>query len=190
MQLLSYHGTRAGFMGLGNWLIRLRLRGRFSHSEILFEPGDGVDDLMPDGTTAPDADGATWCASSTGLEPVSAWSGRRAGHRGGVRLKRIVVDPAKWTRTPLPAAAARRAAQWARTHEGQLYDWQLIFGFIAWLVPNKASRVMCSEACAEMLGFEEAWRYDPCVLHSAVRQTIQPASAGFSLPERSPTHGV
>lgn len=45
-------------MGLGNVLIRLRLRGPYSHSEIVFEPGDGVDHLMPDGTCALDVTGA------------------------------------------------------------------------------------------------------------------------------------
>ena len=33
---------------------------------------------------------------------------------------------------------------------------------------HKRSRVMCSEACAEMLGFDDAWRFDPCVLRAAV----------------------
>ena len=33
---------------------------------------------------------------------------------------------------------------------------------------GKRSRVMCSEACAEMLGFDDAWRFDLCVLRAAV----------------------
>lgn len=53
-------------------------------------------------------------------------------------------------------------------HEGSLYDWQLILGFLAWLIPHKKDRVMCSETCAEMLGFDDAWRFDPCVLRAAV----------------------
>lgn len=95
MKLASYKGTRAGLMGIGNWLIRLRLRGIYSHSEIVFEPGDGVDALMPDGTCEPDADGALWCVSSTGLERLPTWSPRRAGRLGGVRFKRIVLGD-KW----------------------------------------------------------------------------------------------
>ena len=165
MKLASYHGTRAGLMGLGNVLIRLRLRGIYSHSEVVFEPGDGVDHLMPDGTCQPDADGALWCVSSTGLEPIPAWSARRPGKRGGVRFKRIVLGD-KWTLDPLPHSPAA-AALWARENEGRLYDWQLILGFLAWVVPHKRSRVMCSEACAEMLGLLDAWRFDPCALRAA-----------------------
>ena len=166
MRLASYKGTRAGLMGLGNILIRLRLRGPYSHSEIVFEPGDGVDALMPDGTCAPDADGALWCVSSTGLERIPPWSQRRPGKRGGVRFKRIVIKPDHWQLDDMPGAQA--AATWAVLNEGRLYDWQLILGFLAWVVPNKRSRVMCSEACAEMLGFDDAWRFDPCALRAAV----------------------
>lgn len=166
MKLASYHGTRSGLMGLGNVLIRLRLRGIYSHSEIVFEPGDGVDHLMPDGTCNPDADGALWCVSSTGLERIPAWSHRRAGRMGGVRFKRIVLGD-KWGIDPT-GRDPMRAAAWASDNQGALYDWQLILGFLAWLIPHKKSRVMCSEACAEMLGFDDAWRFDPCVLRAAV----------------------
>ena len=76
MQLASYVGTRRSLMGIGNRLIRLRLSGlkealktdasldqtvlRASHSEVVFEPGDGVDHLMPDGTCEPNAKGELW----------------------------------------------------------------------------------------------------------------------------------
>ena len=166
MKLASYKSTRAGLMGLGNILIRLRLRGPYSHSEIVFEPGDGVDHLMPDGTCEPDADGALWCVSSTGLERIPAWSTRRAGKRGGVRFKRIVLGD-KWDLRAVNQHPSVAAA-WAANNQGRLYDWQLVLGFLAWLIPQKKSRVMCSEACAEMLGFDDAWRFDPCVLRVAV----------------------
>lgn len=167
MKLASYRGTRFGIMGIGNILIRMRLRGIYSHSEIVFEPGDGVDHLMPDGTCAADADGALWCVSSTGLERIPAWSFRRAGKRGGVRFKRIALG-SKWTLDSV-AQSPMDAAKWAALNQGGLYDWQLIVGFLAWLIPQKKSRVMCSEACAEMLGYEDAWRFDPCVLRAAVK---------------------
>lgn len=169
MKLLSYHGTRPGITGLGNILIRVRLRGPYSHNEVMFEPGDGVDHLMPDGTCEPDATGAYWCASAVGLERLPVWSRRRAGRLGGVRFKRIVPDSARWTaedtdRDPL------QAARWAREHEGSLYDWQFILGFLAWIIPHKKSRVACCEACAQMLGFgDDAWRFDCCSLPAAVR---------------------
>lgn len=167
MKLASYHGTRPGILGLGNILIRLRLRGPYSHSEIVFEPGDGVDALMPDGTCAPDADGALWCVSSNGLEHIPAWSPRRHGKRGGVRFKRIVLGD-KWHLRAVQQHPSVAAA-WAVANQGRLYDWQLVLGFLAWVLPQKNSRVMCSEACAEMLGYSDAWRFDPCVLDSVVR---------------------
>ena len=166
MLLASYNSTRPGLQGVANRLIRARLRGIYSHNELVFEPGDGVDALMPDGTCEPDAQGALWCVSSTGLERIPSWSKRRPGKRGGVRFKRIVLGD-KWTLDPV--SNPEQAAQWARDNEGRLYDWQLILGFLAWLIPEKRSRVICSEACAEMLGFDDAWRFYPCVLRAAVR---------------------
>ena len=79
MKLASYTGTRPGVIGLGNILIRWRLKGDYSHNEVVFEPGDGVDHLMPDGTCASDADGALWCVSSTGLDRIPTWSRARPG---------------------------------------------------------------------------------------------------------------
>lgn len=169
MKLASYTGTRSGVMGLGNILIRLRLGGRESHSEVVFEPGDGVDHLMPDGTCEPDAAGALWCCSSVGLEWMPAWSKRRAGRLGGVRFKRIVLG-ASWSldathRDPL------QAAQWASDNEGRLYDWQAILRYLIWVLPQKLSRGMCSEVCARMLGVadDSAHLFCPRILRAAVR---------------------
>lgn len=168
MKLASYVGIRPMPMGLGNIAIQARLSGDVSHSEVVFEPGDGVDHLMPDGTCEPDADGALWCASSVGLERMPAWSRRRPGRLGGLRLKRIKLDAQKWELDRAPGDPLT-AAQWVRNNEGRLYDWQLIFWFLLWIIPQKKSRSMCSEACAEMLGFPDAWRFDPCVLRAAVK---------------------
>lgn len=170
MKLASYHGTRSGLMGLGNAAIRLRLRGKFSHTEIMFEPGDGVDHMMPDGTCAPDANGAYWMASSVGLERIPVWSNRRAGRLGGWRMKRIVPDPRKWTLDEVKSDPIV-AASMARENEGSLYDWQLVLQFIGWIIPQKMSRGHCAEVAARMLGIpaEDAWRFDPCSLPAAVK---------------------
>ena len=168
MLLASYTSTRPGLQGVANRLIRLRLRGSYSHSELVFEPGDGVDALMPDGTCATDPAGALWCASSVAAEALPAHSPRRAGKAGGVRFKRIALHPGHWD-TRRVAASPAMAAQWFKDHEGELYDWQLIAGFMTWLMPHKASRWTCSEACAAALGVPEgdAWRFDPCSLEAA-----------------------
>lgn len=165
MHVASYKATRPGLQGLANRAIRLRLRGIYSHSEVVFQPGDGVDHLMPDGSCAP-VDGAYWCASSVAAERLPSHSPQRAGQMGGVRFKRIALDPAHWDvvayrRCPL------RAAQWFRAHEGDRYDWQLILGFLAWVIPQQAHRWTCSEAAAAAGGYADPWRFDPCTLHVA-----------------------
>lgn len=164
MQLASYHSTRPGLQGIANRLIRWRLRGPYSHNEIIFEPGDGVDDLMPDGSCAP-VDGALWCVSSVAAERMPAWSRRRPGALGGVRFKRVKIDPAKWDVIPLPGSA-RDAATRASVCEGEMYDWQLIAGFLNWLIPDKSGRWTCNELCAWCAGILDPWRFDPCALHA------------------------
>ena len=170
MKAAFYIGTRSGWRGIGNVLVRWRLRSQISHCELVFEPGDGVDDLMPrDGqtmlpTTQPVA-GEYWCASSSATDPMPTWSPRRAGKSGGVRFKRINVrDASKWRLVDVPWADARRAAQWFVDHQGALYDWQGIVGFIAWPVPDKAGRWSCHEACAAALGHPAPSRTDPAAL--------------------------
>lgn len=170
MKLASYHGIRDGIMGWGNRLIMWRLRGLYSHTEVMFEPGDGVDEFMPDGTCQPDADGAYWFVSSVGLERMPAWSKRRPGRLGGLRFKRVVPSEAKWTLTPT-ASDPRAAAEMARDSEGSLYDWQLILSTVAWIIPEKRSRGHCAEWAARLLGVpaEDAWRFDPCNIIAALK---------------------
>ena len=175
MKLALYTGTRAPwYIGLGNVLVRLRLRSQISHCELVFEPGDGVDSLMPDGTCAPDDDGALWCASASATDAMPAWSPRRAGSKGGVRFKRINVrDSAQWLLVDVPWADARAAAIWFKEHQGALYDWQGVVGFLAWFVPHKTARYACHEACGAALGLRDAHRFDPASLGAAAqwRQT-------------------
>lgn len=85
-----------------------------------------------------------------------------AGSAGGVRFKRIVLTPDHWDLQRVAAHPAT-AAQWFKNHEGALYDWQLILGFMSWLIPQKSERWTCSEACAAALGVpaDDAWRFDP-----------------------------
>ena len=170
MKAAFYTGTRGGWRGIGNVLVRWRLRSQISHCELVFEPGDGVDDLMPrDGqtmlpTTQPVA-GEYWCASSSATDPMPTWSPRRAGSKGGVRFKRIhAEDPSQWLLVDVPWADARAAAIWFKDHQGALYDWQGIFGFVAWPIPGRAQRWACHEAVAAALGHPAPARTDPAAL--------------------------
>lgn len=166
MKLASYKGTQKGIKGLGNIAVRLRLRGPYSHSEIVFEPGDGVDHLMPDGTCEPDENGALWCLSSAATDTIPEWSTRRAGSKGGVRFKRIVLNSDKWHLVGVPHQFAERAAIVGVNYQGWMYDWQMIVGFVAWVIPHKRDRFTCSELCAMALGLSSAERFDPCDLFS------------------------
>jgi hypothetical protein len=168
MLLASYRSTRPGLQGLANRVIRLRLGGLYSHSEIVFEPGDRVDELMPD-HSAERVAGTLWAASSVALERLPQTSPRRAGEMGGVRFKRIAFAPDLWDLEPLPGDALA-AAVWFVAHEGALYDWRLIAKSVAWCMPEQADRFTCSEAAAAAAQFPEAWRFDPCNLRAAVRR--------------------
>lgn len=176
MKLASYIGTRKGFMGVGNILIRLRLGGSESHTEIMFEPGDGVDHLMPDGTCEPDENGAYWHFSSVGLERMPEYN-RRAGKLGGMRFKRIVPD-LKWVHDPTQADPLFAATK-AKEMDGKLYDWQAVCRYVLWIIPNKLSRGMCSEVAAVLLGIpdEDAYLFDP--------RTIRAANKGLKCRQHS-----
>lgn len=171
MKLASYKGTRPFPIGLCNVAIRFRLESQFSHSEVVFEPSDMVDSLMPDGTTAKGADGSYWCASSVASEKMPEWSPRRAGKSGGVRFKRIVLDPDHWEIIDYPADA-KLAAEFFSRNQGVAYDWSLIAGYLDFFVnivrPQDLDHMTCSEACAAAGQFPQAYRFDPAALHYAV----------------------
>lgn len=173
MLLASYTSVRPGLQGLANIAIWLRTGSRITHSEVVFEAHDGVDHLMPDGTCQPDASGALWCASSVAAERLPEWSPRRAGKVGGVRFKRIDIDPSKWAVVPYRRDPLR-AAQVFKAREGAAYNWTLIAGFIAWIVNfiwrPSTDRQVCSQISAEAGGVDpnEAHRFDPATLHAAV----------------------
>ena len=83
---------------------------------------------------------------------------------GGVRFNRIALSPERWDFVRLHGDA-RQAAVRARNHEGWLYDWQQVAGYLSWLIPDKEGRWSCAELCAQALGMAEPWRMDPCALH-------------------------
>lgn len=166
MKLLSYISVQDGLKGLANYAIRVRLDSLISHTEVMFEPGDMVDKLMPDGTCQPDDHGYYWCASSVAAEKLPEWSKIRAGESGGVRFKRINPNNGKWLQVDSykdPIFAARKFKEL----EGIRYDWMLISKYMFWPISNKLDRRVCSEISAESLGYEEPWRFDPASLHQA-----------------------
>ncbi len=172
MLLASYKSTRPGLQGIANRIIRWRLRGTYSHSEIVFEPGDVPGHLLPDGTSRPDDAGALWSVSSVAAERLPDWSRRRAGEMGGVRFKRIGFDPMRWDTVRVRDADPMDALVLARRMEGTAYDWHQVAGYASWLIPQDPERVSCAELCAMLLGLIDPWRYDPCLLPA--RYGLQP----------------
>ena len=172
MLLASYKSTRPGVQGIANRIIRWRLRGQYSHSEIVFEPGDVPSHLLPDGTAQRDENWAYWSVSSVAAERLPAWSKLRAGRVGGVRFKRIKFDPNRWDVVRIRDADPMDAIVIARRVEGMGYDWRQVAGYASWLIPQDADRVSCAELCATLLGHVDPWRADPCSL--AARYGLKP----------------
>lgn len=171
MKYLAYTGYQSGYKAIGNALIKFRLSSPYSHCEILLEPGDGVEAYVPDGTLEPDENNAYWCISSTATDIIPPWSKKRAGKLGGVRLKRITINPEKWEIDPLyhdPEIVMKIF----KACEGDVYDYKLILGFLSWpfmLTKQSERKATCSKFCAAALDYREPYRFDPADLTMAVR---------------------
>jgi hypothetical protein len=178
MKLLSYKATADMPKGLVDILIRYRLKGPYSHDELMFEPGDDVDHYVPDATLEP-IDGKYWCGSSSALDIMPAWSKRRPGKIGGVRWKRIDPKEAKWDILSLDTFDETlsfdkiAAARWFHDNQGMGYDYRLIGNFISFMIGQEFDKVVCSESIATALKFEEAWRYDPVMLFKVLKEMME-----------------
>lgn len=169
MKLIGYKGTGKGIYGLTDVLIRYRLKGIYSHTEIMFEKGDGVEHLMPDGRLDLGDNNFRWCASSSGMDTIPNWSPIRPGKKGGVRFKQININKDHWDfveldKDPVEVATLFKAMQ------GIPYDYVLVFSYLAWVLRQDRFAVNCSEICAMALSYEEPWRYDPCILMEIVKK--------------------
>jgi len=94
---------------------------------------------------------------------------------GGVRLKRIDFEPARWDFIDLPDHTEPAARAWFEAHAGQPYDLLGNLHFIVGPVRDDKRKWFCSEAIAAALGMADPWRYDPGVLASSL--------AALGLPE-------
>lgn len=184
MKLLLYKGTRPGIAGIGNWLVRLRTKSKYSHCELLFEESDGVyvASKMPDLSLAPDEKGAVWCYSATASDRMPKWSEerkRRAGKIGGTRFKRITVNPDHWDVVDVPYANMEKVINFCVEQEGKAYDWRHIYSFfsvvlvgviINFFINQGADHWTCAEVCGAGLNFYLPEIFDPKTL-GAVAQT-------------------
>jgi hypothetical protein len=92
---------------------------------------------------------------------------------GGVRMKRIDFDAAKWDFVPLPWADAARARRWFIDRDGMPYDVLGNLRFVVPPLPDAPLRFFCSEAVLAALGFAEAWRFCPNGAHDILK-TLEP----------------
>lgn len=125
---------------LFNRLTQWWLAGEYSHVEAVL------------GT---DENGLYVCASSSMMD-------------GGVRVKHMRLDPEHWDILEI-STDPKLAWQWLEEHEGEGYDYLGLVGFISRAVDHDQKRWFCSEAIASMLGIEESWRFDPCVLYQTCK---------------------
>jgi predicted nucleic acid-binding Zn ribbon protein len=147
VRLAAYKGTHKGVLGLVNWAIRLVTRSKHSHTEIIID--------------VPDEDRTFFAVSASGVD-------------GGVRGKTIVMTPDKWDFLPIPWVTEEQVLAWLNQYQGAPYDY---FGTTRFLLPFAAreheNAWFCSEACAEIIGIEEPWRFDPATLVMAVRALLK-----------------
>ena len=124
---------------LFNRLVSWWLTGPYSHCELVLwtEPS-----------------GLSYCASSSFMD-------------GGVRTKRMQLDPAHWDLVPVTGSEAR-ALTWVRAHEGDGYDLLGLAGFVWRPFTGERRKWVCSEAVAAMLGIPQPWRFDPMTLWAAL----------------------
>lgn len=94
---------------------------------------------------------------------------------GGVRIKAIEFDPARWDFVVLPAHIEPVARDWFEAHHGQPYDLLGNLHFVLAPVADDKAKWFCSESVAAALGLPEPWRFDPGTLHAVLAGGFAPA---------------
>lgn len=125
-------------------------RSTYSHCELVFST---------------DSHGVSMCGSSSYLD-------------GGVRIKNMALDPAKWDLMDLPGFNPVAASTWFDVHAGERYDLLGLFGFVLPFMRDDTTRWFCSEACAAAVGLGDAWRYSPGALAALARSLAAHSAAG------------
>ena len=137
----------ASYKGKGGFIdkgIRWLTKGRYSHSEIF---------IMSDS----DVIGVT-----------------SAGTEGGVRFKPQKMDSSLWDFIELPFVDEGMVWAWYNANMGDKYDWWGVIRFMfPFAAPQHQSAWFCSECCADIIGLDEPWRYDPSTLHDVVKRLVE-----------------
>lgn len=139
--------TLAFYKARGTWvdrLIRAVTRGSYSHVELIIGP------VRPDGFR----------------QSVSA-----SGRDGGVRMKSIMFDPAKWDLIDAPVGDYARAVQFCVNQCSQPYDYlgALLAPFL-WARTENKGRWFCSELVAAALGMPVPSKITPSGLAKLIEK--------------------
>lgn len=136
--LASYKSTRTGWRGVVDRVIRFFTKSGYSHSEL--------------------------CVGHPFCGPVDCLSSSSA--EGGVRIKRMQLNPEKWDLIALPWVDEATYRAFYADHGGRDYDW---LGTVRTILPfvgrEHPTKWFCSEVCAAIMGTGDAWRMHPGVLH-------------------------
>lgn len=171
MLLAGYKGTQKGLAGISNRLIRLRLASIYSHTEIVIQAKDNLELHLPDKDAGDDTKNIHWSISASAFDIMPEYSIYRAGKRGGVRLKKIEFDVNKWDFVEIHGDPMEIFLRFKKI-EGLPYNHLLNYYFLNWkfnylAFKNKSRN--CSQTNAEMIGLEEAARFDPANLIMVAR---------------------
>lgn len=131
MRAAFYKGTRPGWQGMYNRLVRLWTRGKYSHMELV------LNDSGLSGSSS-FVDGGVRCKFIEYSE--SNWD---------------------FLELSVPLSAQLRVLVWLNGHHGAAYDFWGNIRFMLGFIPHSKDKYQCAEACMEALGFEDAWRFEP-----------------------------
>lgn len=166
MKVALYRGTRKGWRGIGNRLVRWRTGSIYSHCEAVLEAKDGY---QPQGA-------GHICIGSSATDRVEHSPLRPGGGWGGVRSTLIDLDPAKWDLIDIPDDVAARVLPYLLSQLGKRYDFRGIFGFNTIWTRHNPGREHCSGLLVRALyGLELAHQYAPS--HLADLLANQPVAA-------------
>ena len=86
---------------------------------------------------------------------------------GGVRYKHIDFAPDLWDFVEIgPEYPAIRERIYVKYGRG--YDWRGLIGFVFRRVADHREKEFCSEFVMSVIGYDEAWRFDPNTAKSAL----------------------
>jgi hypothetical protein len=149
MHVAFYTGTRPGYQGLYNRLVRWWESGDCSHVELIFKDGLSASASLADGGVrfkAIDYNPDHWIIVDLG------------NHFDEDFARQWFAD---------------------RIKDGAQYDLLGQLHFVFAPIRGDKARYWCSEAVASALQLREPWRYGPNLLKTVLLDITDPANAGF-----------